>query len=232
MVSGQKLNFSEKAPLAIDNNVGGEWRNSLELIREAIITWVIEKVGVDEVVKAKDEFFTRTGMIFHDDEYYHQRMKYFLDYFLFARVLESSEGNAPTPFALYKLEHPHTPIQNFTHSLFKVAKALKKGLVLSDLCSKDRIIIQKQSDELFDGMERGNIFQGFVFHIKGNPVLSHGLIFHPIRSHRILLKSLKDSKKNGDFERLSYLSRYARLQLKHGRLRHVDPRIVYADIQI
>jgi hypothetical protein len=76
---------------------------------------------------------------------------------------------------------------------------------------------------------KNDVFQGFVFHMEDTPVLSHGLIFHPARSHRLLVKALKDAKKQGAFERLSYLARCARLQLKHARLRHVDPRLVYAD---
>lgn len=232
MVSGQSVEFSVIPPVAIDGSVGGEWRSPLDQQREDVITWVVDLIGVEEVVRAKEEFFAQTGMIFHDDESYHRRMSYFLDYLLFIRPLTHMDlNNAPTPFALYKDKHPDTPIHSYTHSLFKVIKIHSMGLVLKDLCSDDRIRIQKQSDELFDGIAKSDVFQGFVFHMDETPVLSHGLIFHPARSHRLLVKALKEEKKQGSFDRLTYLARCARLQLKHARLRHVDPRIVYAELR-
>jgi hypothetical protein len=230
MVSSQSLEFSVFPHLAIDGSVGGEWRSPLDQLREDIITWVVDIVGVEEIIKAKEEFFAKTGMIFNDDESYHRRMSYFLDYFLFTRPLQNLDpNNPPTPFALYRDKHPNTPIRSFTNSLFKVCKIHSNGLILKDLCSDDKIKIQKQNDELFDGIIKNDVFQGFVFHMDDAPVLSHGLIFHPARSHRLLVKALKDAKKQGNFERLSYLARCARLQLKHARLKHVDPRLVYAD---
>jgi hypothetical protein len=190
----------------------------------------VEVIGVEEVVKAKEEFFAQTGMIFHDDESYHRRMSYFIDYFLFIRPLVHLDPeNPPTPFALYRDRHPDTRIHSYTHSLFKVMKIQATGLVLKDLCSEDKIRIQKQSDELFDGIAKSDVFQGFVFHMDDTPVLSHGLIFHPARSHRLLVKALREAKKQGTFDRLTYLARFARVQLKHARLRHVDPRLVYAE---
>lgn len=232
MVSGQSLEISVIPSVAIDGSVGGEWRSPLDQLREDIINWVVNLIGVEEVVRAKQEFFEQTGMIFHDDESYHRRMSYFLDYFLFIRPLENLDAsNPPTPFALYRDKHPEIPIHSYTHSLFKVVKIQSTGLVLKDLCSDDKIRIQKQSDELFDGIAKSDVFQGFVFQMDDTPVLSHGLIFHPARSHRLLVKALKEEKKQGTFERLTYLARCARVQLKHARLRHVDPRLVYADLR-
>ncbi len=230
MVSGQSLEVAISPLVAVDGSVGGEWRSPLDQLREDIINWVVGLLGVEEVVRAKEEFFAQTGMIFHDDESYHRRMSYFIDFFLFTRALAHLDPvNPPTPFALYRDKHPDCPIRSFTHSLFKVNKVTAIGLVLKDLCSDDKIRIQKQSDELFDGITKHDVFQGYVFHMDDAPVLSHGLIFHPARSHRLLVKALKEAKKTGTFERQTYLARCARLQLKHARLRHVDPRLVYAD---
>lgn len=234
MVSGQSVEEIPVIPpiAVIDGSVGGEWRSPLDQQREDIITWVVNLLGVEEVVRAKEEFFAQTGMIFHDDESYHRRMSYFIDYFLFIRPLTHLDPeNPPTPFALYRDKHPETSIHSYTHSLFKVLKIQSTGLVLKDLCSDDKIRIQKQSDELFDGIAKSDVFQGFVFHMDDTPVLSHGLIFHPTRSHRLLVKALKEAKKQGRFDRLTYLAQCARLQLKHARLRHVDPRVVYAEVR-
>jgi hypothetical protein len=234
MVSGQSVEEIPVIPpfAVIDGSVGGEWRSPLDQQREDIINWVVNLLGVEEVVRAKEEFFAQTGMIFHDDESYHRRMSYFIDYFLFIRPLVHLDpDNPPTPFALYRDKHPQTTIQSYTHSLFKVLKIQSTGLVLKDLCSDDKIRIQKQSDELFDGIAKSDVFQGFVFHMDEAPVLSHGLIFHPARSHRLLVKALKETKKQGLFDRLTFLAQGARLQLKHARLRHVDPRVVYAELR-
>src|SRR6478735_7913459 len=111
MVSGQSIEFSIIPSVAIDGSVGGEWLSPLDQQREDIITWVVNLLGVEEVVKAKEEFFTQTGMIFHDDESYNRRMSYFIDYFLFIRPLTHLDPqNPPTPFALYRDQHPNTVI--------------------------------------------------------------------------------------------------------------------------
>ena len=234
MVPNQNLDLHISThAMAVDNNVGGEWRGSLEPLREEIITWLVSVVGVDVFIHAKEEFFNQTGKVFHDDENYHRRMSYFLDYFIFARVLTAlSPAHNFTPFEHYCQSHSQVQMQYFGHSLFKVQKILPTGLMIQDLCLNEKLKIQKQSDELFDGVVKNDVFQGFIFKLDNNFILSHGLIFHPTRSHRLILKMMKEAKKQGKFNQHSFLARCAHLQLKQSRLRHVDPRLVYADLRV
>ena len=234
MVPHQSLELNVSThPMAVDGNVGGEWRGSLDPLREEIIAWLVDLVGVEVIIQAKEEFFIQTGKVFHDDENYHRRMSYFLDYFIFVRSLPAlSPPHNLTPFELYRQSHSQLLVQHFTHSLFKVQKIHSTGLMIQDLCSNEKLRIQKQSDELFDGVTKNDVFQGSIFKLENNLILSHGLIFHPARSHRLLAKMIKESKKQGTFIQFDFLARSARLQLKQSRLRHVDPRLVYADLRV
>lgn len=216
---------------AIDLHVGGVFHTAVDEFLETLISWSIQLVGLDECVKAKEEFFRLTGKVFYDDVQYHSRMHYFLEYFLFERTLgqNSSDLFASTPFETFISSQDQMLISGFTHSLFKVAKVQSQGMVLKDLFSDSKIRIQKQEEELFKGISKGDVFQGFVFHLSDRSVLSRGLIFHPEKAHPFLLKNIKEEKKTGKWHPTQLLARMARQQLKHTRLKHVDPKLVYTD---
>ncbi|MCX6131127.1 MAG: hypothetical protein NTX25_18975, partial [Proteobacteria bacterium] len=158
--------------VAVDDSVGGEWRGPLDLLREELIAWAVDRFGVDSITEAKEEFFLKTGKVFHDDESYHRRMSYFLDYFLFDRPISRNlEATNQTPFELHQSHHRQEKLRSFTHSLFKVNRVLANGLLLKNLCNDEKLKISKQSVELFDGIVKGDIFQVFIFQLEDDLVL-------------------------------------------------------------
>jgi len=217
--------------MAVDLHVGGAFRTAVDEFLESLISWSVARCGVDEFVRAKEEFYHLMGKVFYDDENYHHRMQYFLDYFLFERTPEDPRrGNTPmTPFEFYLKQHPEALIGGFTHSLFRVHKLYPNAMLLKDLLAEQKFRIQKQEEEIFKGISKGDVFQGFIFHLREHSVLSRGLIFHPIQAHRLLQKSLKEEQKRSPWSPPKTLARFARQQLKHARLKHVDPKLVYSE---
>lgn len=217
--------------LAIDLHVGGAHFSPVDAFLESLLTWAVERCGIDECVKAKEEFYHLTGKVFYDDETYHSRMHYFLEYFLFERTVKTNHSLrlGLTPFEAYLQTGAEVVTSGFTHSLFKVSRLHNNGMSLKDLFSGHKFKIQKQESEIFKGIFKGDIFQGFVFHLLEHSVLGKGLIFHPAQAHRYLKKSLKEEKNKGFWNPNQMLARLARQQLKYARLKHVNPKLVYLE---
>lgn len=217
--------------LAVDLHVGGAHSSPVDVFLEELISWAVDRSGIDDCVKAKEEFFQLTGKVFYDDETYHSRMHYFLEYFLFERTIQAKLPSQveSTPFETYLDSFEDCVISGFTHSLFKVARIHNNGMSIKDLFSGQKFKIHKQESEIFKGIFKGDIFQGFIFHLREYSVLGKGLIFHPLQAHRYLKKSIKEDKNNGFWNPNQILTRLARQQLKHARLKHVNPKLVYLD---
>jgi len=216
------------APIAIDIYVGGDQQTATDSFLESLIQGFVSRYGDKPIIEAKEQFFVQGGKIFAEDDNYHQRIYYFLNHFVFERPLNSFTRT--TPF----LEHLESgkgglAIEGFTHSLFKILKVKPDHIFLKDLFTEKKMRIDKQQLEVFEGIAKGDVFQGILLHQGAVTYLSRGLIFHPVRSHKIILNLLKQERKSQRFGKDQILFALARQQLKHTRLKHVDPKIVYQE---
>jgi hypothetical protein len=214
--------------IAIDISVGGDEQTATDSFVETLIQSFVSKYGTKPIVAAKEDFFLQSGKFFAEDDNYHQRIYYFLNHFVFERPLNSFSRT--TPFLEYlESNNEDVAVEGFTHSLFKILKAKPDHILLKDLFSEKKIRVDKQDLEVFEGINKNDVFQGILLHKGAVNFLSRGLIFHPPRSHKIILNLLKQERKNQRFGKDQILFALARQQLKHRRLKHVDPKIVYQD---
>lgn len=206
-------------PFAIDTYAGNG--TPLDNYLETIIHSTVSRHGLPFIISAKEAFFNRAGMIFSDDENYHHLMSYFLNAFLF----ETELPDRSTPFSSFRGSNllPNL-IDGYAHSLYKILKVKPDFLLIKDLVSNKKIRVGKQEGEVFEGIAKGDIFQGFIL-LQGPFIfLSRGLIFHPKEAHKTILRMVKGSRGTE-----ALLFQLARLQLKHRRLKHVDPKLVYSE---
>ncbi len=217
--------------LAVDLNVSGNL-NPTDFFLEDLINWSVETCGEQEFVKAKEEFFEETGKVFYDDEMYHTRMHYFTCYFVFERTLKNAPSGLEkfTPFEAHLKHNTNPMIGGYSHSVFKVLKNHNNGLVLLDILTLEKFKIQKQDSETLKGINKGDFFQGFLLHLSNSTVLSRGLVFHPAKASNAINQKIKSFKrKSGGWTPLETVTNLAKLQLKHHRLKHVDPSRVYSE---
>ncbi len=216
------------AGIAIDIFVGGDVQTATDRFVEDLIQRFVAKHGTEAIIEAKEEFFRHGGKIFAEDDNYHQRIYYFLNHFIFERPLD--RFNRSTPFLEYLVDKEgESEVDGFTHSLFKIIKIKPDHLILKDLFTDKRVRVQKQEHEVFEGISKGDVFQGILLH-KGEFLhLSRGLVFHPAKAHKIILSRLKDERKHQRYGKDQLLFTFARQQLKHSRLKHVDPKLVYQE---
>jgi hypothetical protein len=211
---------------------------------EVLMAWAQTTFGADEIVRAREEFFSLAGKVFHDDPFYETRINYFFDFFLMERPVLSGravEGLGPvTPLGLFlrrcDLGEIHVPaaalagfqrLARFKHGLFQVLKVRDHTMTVRDLCTREKYQVVAKSDETYRGFEKKDVFQGFLFTQADLAFLSQGIVQHPVKAARVIKKRLKAALKAGAFELQSMLSKLARQQLRYLRHRHVDPVLLY-----
>jgi len=227
MVSCEEVNSAipgSNFRLAIDASVGGENITEVEKYLEQILLWAHKSLGPEPLVQAKEDFYERTGKVFHDDSFFNDRMSYFIDYFIFERQLPSHNGSA---FDLYQKEDTNHCIHGVWHSIFSIHKLHDQYLTLRDLISTERHKIPRSKETSFDGITKKDLFQGFIYNLGPQKTLSRGLIFHPIDSHSSIKKYLKLQQKKSSLDVDQVLIRFAKQHMRHLRHGHVNPKLFY-----
>ncbi len=220
--------------VAADADVSGQFQTDIDRCLETIIDWVNRDFGMNALVEAKEEFFWKTGKVFYDDEFFHQRMSYFTDFFLFQSPLSVANPALAgmTPLQAYCelfVEDNVWPLKDVRHSLFCVQKVKEQEMHIVDMLCDDKYTITKRENETFRGVTKKQVFQGFVYIAGSRNLVSRGLVFHPEEAISGIKKYLKKAKKERGFDEMTFLARLARQQLRHLRHRHVDPKLIYSE---
>lgn len=213
---------------------------NLDDLLEFLIAWSQDAFGVDELVAARDDFWVQTGKAFTADPFYDARISYFFDYYLFERPQER-DGIRATPYQHYLLrleqgliapqsedvESALRALADFRHGLFQILKVSDKSMLIEDLVAKKRFQIRPKANEIYTGLEKRNIFQGFVFPAGDIAHLSQGIVLHPNRVSSLVKRHLKLHKKAASSPVLSLLFKLGSLHIRHLRHKHVDPKTIY-----
>jgi hypothetical protein len=195
---------------------------------ENILEWSHNIFGSEQLILAKEEFYTKMGKIFPEDDFFNRRISYFVDYFLFERPLRSKcKHNSMTPFNSYKELEGSPKIQRASHSIYQVLKVNQKSLHIEDLISGERFKIEPSDHTSFEGIVKKDLFQGFIYDVEDQTILSRGLVFHNAQVHGLIKKHLKMLRKNDLFNREQILSLLARTHLRHIRHSHVSAKRFY-----
>jgi hypothetical protein len=217
---------------------------SLDDLTEAIIGWAQAAFGTGEILTAQEQFFSEMGKSFSDDSFFDARMSYFFDWFVYERPIAGAHGQAtyggPTPYAAFcrqveakGIELPEATARRlaglgqFRHSVFEIAKVQETSMIVTDLIQGGKISVTSKGNEIYRGLEKKNIFQGFLFELGDLNHISQGLVLHPQRVAGQIKKRLKVAKKSPEFAAKAELSRLASTQMRHLRHRHVDPKTIY-----
>lgn len=234
MVSHQEIKNrpSSAIKLAVDVNIFGNNSTPIETHIESILSWCEDKFGSTEIIQAKEDFYAQTGKIFPEDECFNHRMSYFIDFFIFERSINKiGKFNGLTPFSAYLKFQADDTIKQAHHSLYEIKRHSVREIVIQDLISKETFRIHNTANHSFEGMQKRDLFQGFIYHTVSELTLSKGLVFHTHQAHRVIKKLLKDCQKIGQFQREKFLATLAHLQLSQVRHAHI-PAGKYYDKQI
>lgn len=216
----------------------------LEDLLDGLTVWAHNRYGAEEIVKARDQFQLETGKIFPEDLVHLSRNAYFFDFFLFERSIEKERALnghllASTPYEVFctALEINHFPkleiverlrrLGDFRHSLFLIERVYLQGLVLKDLISRQKIVVEAKNQESFRALKRSQVLQGFLFRIGDGFQLSPGIILHPPSACKILQRYIRLIQREHIVSRTKLLTKLAYINVKYIRLKHVDPKVTY-----
>jgi hypothetical protein len=189
-------------------------------------------------------FQQNIGKVYYEEAFYHERMTYFLDFFLFQRPVESQDSGDSSPSLtpyLYFLQSEYCEgkilpnlvieqlhsLQFFKHSVFEVCKIRPEKMIVKDLFDEKKIEIKPQHLSGFQGFFKGDILQGFVFPIGSLAYLSKGIIVHPKEVASPIKGNIKKLKKSGEFHDFSFLAKIAKYNASYLRHRQISPKKVY-----
>lgn len=204
---------------------------SVEQEVEQLLSYAQRKFGQDQLVQAKEDFFWLMGRVFHDDDFYEERMTYFLDIYLFERPLRRQASAQNSPLFIYRADSDVSPIgiYSFRHSLFQVTKVEKNTLFVDDLLEGQPLIVTSKPGEHFSQMTTKQIFQGFIYRSARGNELSRGLIYHPSGVNSLILKSVRIFQSDLTLSFSKVLGLLAKNHLRHLRQDHLDPKRIYAE---
>jgi hypothetical protein len=188
----------------------------------------------DEVKKAKEEFFQRTGKIAEGSEAFETQMENFLDWYVFDRPLTGSEISPIKLFLIEKIDNidaadhqVYQDLANSIHSIFEVLKVKDNEIYLKDLFDGEKYVVDEV--QLNKGFTKGDIFEGRLLKFKGSLVFGAAFVFHPKDVRSFILKQIKRIKYLDQKQRLKLLHKLAEMRLKMEQYNHISVTHIYCD---
>ena len=217
--------------IAIDPHFSGANHEADKFIEE-IVEWVESEFLAEQIIKAKEDFYWKTGKVFTYDDCFNNRMSYFIDYFVFERILETNHKkfSCKTPIEAHYLAGNCRIINTFRHAIFKILKVTPDNLTIKDLVRKDKVLVSARKDESFTGIEKGSLFQGFVYFLQKENILSKGIFFHPRSCSKFLTKTYRKTLKIEPLNEPKFLSNAAKSNLKAKRHPQIQSLKIYQEL--
>jgi hypothetical protein len=187
-----------------------------------------------EVYEAKQEYFSKAGIVYEDDSEFEQRMCIFMDWYVFDRDLPGVDLPPIKYFFRRNKEKFSNEELNIyrdfcstVHSLFRLKRFTwsKKGLVVLDLFSNKTYTVM--DSEINRGFARGDIFEARIIPFKDGFEFSRGFCFHPIEMESFILHEIKKVRFQDKGRQTKLILQLAAMKLKHLRFQHIDIRHIY-----
>lgn len=188
----------------------------------------------DEVKRAKEEFFERTGKVAEGSEKFEGQMKAFLDWYLFDRPMEKAEL---CPVKLYVVEHKadmgpgeteiFEQLCQSIHSIFELQKVRESDVYLKDLISGEKYIVEES--EISQGFTKGDVFETRLLKYKDRLVFGSSFTFHPRECRGFILKQIKQVKYLDQNHKLKLFQRLSSMRLKTDQYPHIDVKHIYTE---
>lgn len=205
---------------------------------EEVVQWVAARRGKEYFVEPLEIFMAQWGKSFPEDPFYQDRMNYFLEHSVLERTMTGNVEGL-TPFMAFIKESSGLQLLkdkswqsfcDFRHSVFEIVKSGSTQIVIRDLLTMRTYKIVPKDQETLKFMAKKSIFQGFIFSSGDVYRLGQGIIIHPEKSRKQILKFMNAQKKNPKFTESEILRMTAFANMRLLRMQHVDPAIIYGGI--
>ena len=194
--------------------------------------------NVDEIVQAKQEYFSQTGGEVHeDDRCFESRLQAFFNWYLFDR---KQDGVTPAQRFLQdrgaELKGPDKEVlMGFTQtrlSLFEYRgrkgflRGPKKGQVrVRDMVvGKDFDVTERRQ---MHGLEIGDLFEARLVPVGGTWHFSTSFTYHPREMRPVILREVKKRRKQGQVDVRALVWELERMSLQAERFKNVNIEAIY-----
>jgi len=194
---------------------------------------------VDELVRAKEEYYGLTGGEVHaDDRCYEQRMQAFFNWFLFDR--RQSDGSTPIERFLRErggqlAAKDKDVMLGFTNSRlglyeYRGTRGLfsrpKQGQVrVKDIVTGDSFNVTERRQ--MHGLDIGDIFESRLIPLGRTYHFSTSFTYHPREVYPAIRAEIKRRKKKGPVDVRALVFELERMALQHERFRNVSIQAIY-----
>jgi len=194
---------------------------------------------VDELVRAKEEYFSQTGGEVHaDDRCYEQRMQAFFNWFLFDR----RQVDGATPIERFLREKggelsgkDKDVILGFTNSRLGLYEYRgtrgffsrpKQGQVrVRDAVTGDSFNVTERRQ--MHGLDIGDLFESRLIPLDKTYHFSTSFTYHPPEVYPAIRSEIKRRKKKGTMDVRRFVFELERMALQHERFRNVSIQAIY-----
>ncbi|GEM_PF-464023 len=197
---------------------------SLRHLLEKVLTQYSRDEFYDTLLKAKEDYFLKTGKAFEEDEDYESRMASFNDWYVLQYLPDTS---GLTFFEQYTVGHEvladlKESIEITNHSLFEYTGTSFRGQhLLKDILHDEKITLSKVHST--PSMVKGDLFIGRTTFYREENYLYNGLRIMPKEARSPMKKEAKKVRKLNDRKQeLDFLFFTEALKTKWQRYGHVD----------
>ena len=205
---------------------------------DLLLQWAAPQV--DELVRAKEEYFAQTGGEVHaDDRCYEQRMQAFFNWLLFDR--RQADGSTPVERFLREkgAELPGKDkdiLLGCTQSRLSLYeyRATRGGLfsrpgkgqvrVRDTLTGEDYDVTERRQ---MHGLDVGDLFEARLVPVDRTWHFSTSFTYHPREVYPVIRKEIKRRKKAGEVDARAFVWELERMGLQHERFRNVSITAIY-----
>ncbi len=203
---------------------------------EPIIEKILEHFAgpqfLNEVQKAKKEFFDNAGILDEHADQFELRMSQFLDWYFFTREL-SGFGQTPLESSHLVRELRFTPeelsliekLKAHRHSLFEFIKTKGEDVYIKDLLKNEKLIVR--SSPWTVGFDSNEIFEARLIPFENSYFFAKGFCFHPEGAKKFILSEVKRHRKDPDLNPHDLMLRLLKMRYKYERYRHVKLEMIY-----
>jgi len=186
----------------------------------------------NEIVRAKDQYFQKTGKINQTDEYFSNRMNAFLLWFFYDWQL-AENSMSPHSYFISELEKKNISAAKSNdcynkkqiHSLFCFIRKKNSKLIIKDIVTGKKYRVY--DDYSLIGYTKGSLFETRLFESEEDSYLfANYFIHHPYIVRKGIKKAVKKTKKEKKSMK-SLLLKLHSFHTKWTKYRNIDIKSIY-----
>ncbi len=190
---------------------------------------------LEELNKAKKDYFENTGSLDEDKPNYNLRMHQFYEWYFLTRPLMSY---MKTPLAASD-QHRDLRLTEDDIKTIDILKKTQQHLLFEYIRIKNNIVcvknllsgkkIEIEQGGLIFGFDSKEFFQARIVEMDGKKYFLDSFCFHPESSQKFILSEIKVLQKNPDLSLEDLLLRLNKMRYKFEQYKHVKPEQIYTN---